>query len=61
MSWFTRKPEMTFEEELETAIRLCTYRRFGSLPDHDQSRGYYRLAAAIRDFAASLEAEEDAA
>jgi len=59
MSWFTRKPPMTFEEELEEAVRYCTAPRFSSLQENDQSRGYHRLWLAIREYAISLEEEED--
>jgi hypothetical protein len=60
MSFFGKNNgEMSFEEELEVAVRFCTMRRFASLQEHDQSRGYYRLGLAIRDYAISLENGED--
>jgi hypothetical protein len=58
MKWFTRRPKMTLEEELEVAIRICTSRGFGSLPADDQSRGYYGLAAGILAHAIRLEEAE---
>jgi hypothetical protein len=60
MSFFgKKKPAMSFEEELEVAVRICTMRSFASLQEHDQFRGYYRLGLAIRDYAISLENQED--
>jgi hypothetical protein len=57
---FGRKPQMTYVEELETAINYSTRRRFASLPDNEQSRGYYDLAAAVKQHADKLLLGKDA-
>jgi hypothetical protein len=61
LDWFRRPARMTYSEELEAAIAYCTRRTFATLPDEEQSRGYYSLAAALKEHADGLANAEDAA
>ena len=56
MSFFGRRDrEMTFDEELAVAIRLCTMRKFATLKDDAQAEGYRRLGRALQIYATELE------
>ena len=55
MSWFGRKDKgMTFEEELEVAVRWCTMRSFASLSADDQHVGYAALGEELLKAASSM-------
>jgi hypothetical protein len=55
MSWFGRKDKgMTFQEELEVAVRWCTMRSFASLSSDEQYIGYEALGEELLKVAAEM-------
>ena len=58
MSWFGRKDKgMTFQEELEVAVRWCTMRSFASLSPAEQYMGYAALGDQLLKVAGEMKGE----